>query len=107
MNKYVEKCKPVGFDANLHKLDLFLPYNILAIKDGKQYDFTVEVRDLSGEPDCKIGDFYNNIWLRPKQALKNNWTGYQSYADISRAVKNCLIKRGFTILSWYRRNEVY
>lgn len=107
MSKYVEMCKPVGLDENLHKLELFLPYNILAIKDGKQFDFTVTVRDLKGRPDCKISDFCNNIWFRSKQALKNNWTGYKSYADISRAVQNCLIKRGFIILGWYKRNEVY
>ena len=103
MNNFVEIVKPVGFDANLHKLDLFFPYNILVIKDGRQYDFSIEVRDLSGKPDCKIGDFSNNIWFRPKQALKNNWSGYKSYSDLSRAVKNCLIKRDFTILGWYER----
>lgn len=105
MIKFIETCKPVGFDTNLHKLDLFFPYNILAIKDGKQYDFSIEVRDLSGLPDCKIGDFYNNIWIRPKQALINNWCGYKSYNDLSRAVKNCLIKRGFKILGWYKREK--
>ena len=94
-------CKPVGFDANLHKLDLFFPYNILAIKDGKQYNFSIEVRDIQGTPDCKIGDFGSNIWFRTKQALTNNWTGYKSYDDLSRAVKNSLIKRGFEVLGWY------
>lgn len=103
MTEFKTTCKPIGFDANLHKLDLFFPYNILAIKGGKQYDFSIEVRDLSGKPDCKIGDFCNNIWIRPKQALINNWSGYKSYSNLSRAVKNCLIKRGFTILRWYER----
>ena len=103
MNEIKTICKPIGFDANLHKLDLFFPYNLLAVKNGKQYDFSIEVRDLSGKPDCKIGDFYNNIWYRPKQALKNNWAGYGTYSNLSRAVTNCLIKRGFTILGWYER----
>lgn len=105
MTEFKTTCKPVGFDANLHKLDLFFPYNILAMKNGKQYDFSIEVRDLSGKPDCKIGDFYNNIWIRPKQALINNWSGYKSYVDLSRAVKNCLIKRGFEVLGWYERED--
>lgn len=103
MTKFIETCKPSGYDENLHKLDLYLPYNILAIKHGRQFDFSIEVRDLSGKPDCKIGDFYNNIWFRPKQALINNWSGYKSYNDLSRAVKNCLIKRGFKVLGWYER----
>ena len=103
MTKFVEICKPLGHDENLHNSDLYFPYNILAIKDGRQYDFTIDVRDLSGKPDCKIGDFSNNIWFRPKQALENNWKGYKSYGNLSRAVKNCLIKRGFTILGWYER----
>lgn len=103
MTEFIETCKPSGYDKNLHKLDLYLPYNILAIKDGKQYDFSIEVRDINGNADCKIGDFCNNIWFRPKQALINNWNGYNSYNDLSRAVKNCLIKRGFEILGWYER----
>ena len=103
MTKFIETCKPADLDVNLHKLDLYLPYNILAIKNGHQYDFSIEVRDIQGKPDCKIGDFCNNIWYRPKQALKNNWTGYNSYGNLSRAVKNCLIKRGFEVLGWYER----
>ena len=94
-------CKPVGFDANLHKLDLYLPYNILAIKNGIQFDFSIKVRDVMGSPDCKIGDINNNIWFRTKQALANSWQGYKSYNDLSRAVKNSLIKRGFEVLGWY------
>ncbi len=97
--------KPTGFDANLHLLDLFFPYNILAMKNGKQYDFSVEVRDLRGRPDCKIGDFSNNIWHRPRAALKENWEGYKTYDDLSRAVKNCLVKRGYEILGWYERGR--
>ena len=103
MTKFIETCKPIGFDANLHKLDLFFPYNILAIKNGIQYDFSIEVRDLHGTPDCKIGDFSNNIWFRTKQSLTNNWTGYKSYNELSKAVKNSLIKRGFEVLGWYER----
>ena len=96
-------CKPIGLDANLHKLGLYLPYNILATKNGIQFDFSIEVRDIEGHPDCKIGDFSNNIWFRTKQALTNDWTGYKSYNDLSRAVKNCLIKKGFEVLGWYEK----
>lgn len=97
--------KPTGFDANLHWPDLFFPYNILAMKNGKQYDFSVEVRDVPGNPDCKIGDFGNNIWYRPKAALKEGWEGYRTYSNLSRAVKNCLINHGYTILGWYERGR--
>ena len=97
--------QPTGFDANLHKLDLFFPYNILAMKDGRQYDFSVEVRDLHGRPDCKIGDFSNNVWYRPRPAQKLDWTGYTSYRNLSRAVKNCLTNHGYTVLGWYERGQ--
>ena len=102
MTKFIETSKPSGYDENLHKLGLYLPYNILAIKDGKQYDFSIKVRDIDGRPDCKIGDVCNNIWFRPKQALLNNWSGYKSYSNLSRAVQNCLIKNGFKVLGWYK-----
>lgn len=88
----------------MHKLGLFFPYNILAMKNGKQFDFSIEVRDLRGKPDCKIGDFGNNIWHRTKAALKDNWEGYKTYRDLTRAVKNCLIRRGYKVLGWYENN---
>ena len=103
MSNFVEIVKPVGYDVNLHNLNLFFPYNILAIKNGKQFDFSIEVRDLQGKPDCKIGDFGNNIWHRPKAALKDNWEGYRTYGNLSRAVKNCLIHRGYEVIGWYKR----
>ena len=59
----IKICKPIGLNENLHRLDLYLPYNILAIKNNKQFDFSIDVRDLAGRPDCKIGDFCNNIWF--------------------------------------------
>ena len=97
--------KPTGFDANLHKLDLFFPYNLLAMKNGVQFDFSVEVRDLQGRPDCKIGDFSKNIWYRPKAARSLTWEGYRSCSKLSRAVKNCLIQHGYEILGWYERGQ--
>lgn len=105
MYNFVETVKPTGHNPNLHKLDLFFPYNILAMKNGKQFDFSVEVRDIKGYPDCKIGDFGNNIWYRTKLALKDNWTGYETYSDLSRAVKNCLTKRGYEVIGWYKRSR--
>jgi hypothetical protein len=101
MNNFKSITKPMGYDPNLHKLGLFLPYSILATKGGKQFDFSVEVRDIIGKPDCKIGDFGNNVWYRTKAALKDNWEGYRTYSDLSRAVKNCLARRGYEILGWY------
>ena len=97
--------KPTGFDTNLHKLGLFFPYNLLACKGGRQFDFSVEIRDIEGRPDCKISDFGNNVWYRPKKALNLNWNGYDTYSNFTRAVKNCLIKNGYTILGWYERAE--
>lgn len=105
MTTYKTITEPIGFDANLHKLDLFFPYNILAMKDGKQYDFSVEVRDIAGRPDCKVGDWCNNIWFRPKAALSKDWEGYSGYSILSRAVKNMLKKRGFEVLGWYKRES--
>lgn len=95
--------KPIGSDKNLHKLGLFLPYGILAYKDGRQFDFSIEVRDLEGRPNCKIGNFANNVWCRTRPALNTNWNGYKSYSELSKAVKLSLRKRGFEVLGWYKR----
>ena len=31
MSNFVEIVKPVGYDANLHNLNLYFPYNILIV----------------------------------------------------------------------------
>lgn len=95
--------KPTGFDANLHKLGLFFPYNLLAYRNGQQYDFDIEVRDLDGKPDCKINCFYSNFWYRTNGALKTSWQGYATYAILAREVEKKLKKEGFNILGWYER----
>lgn len=94
---------PVGFDTNLHKLGIYFPYNIIAYRDGIQFDFSIKVRDALGRPDCKISDFGNNVCYRPKPALNTDWNGYSSYGELSRAVKLLLIKRGYDVVGWYER----
>lgn len=82
---------------------IFFPYNILTYKDGKQYDFSIETRDLNGNQDCKISNFGINLYMRPKQALKDNFMGYKSIGQFSKAVKNCLINHGFDVIGWIER----
>lgn len=88
-------------DNNKMYSELFLPYDILAYKDGKQYHFSIKMRDLYRQPDCKIGDIENNVWYRPAAATRKGWTGYKSYANLSRAVKNLLRKYGYDVVGYY------
>ena len=81
---------------------LFFPYEILAYKNGKQYQFSIETRDVNGRQDCKIGSFSANTWMRPAAALKDNFAGYKNIGTLSTAVKNCLISNGYHIEGWVK-----
>lgn len=69
MTKFIETCKPIGYDDNLHKLDLYFPYNILAIKDGRQYDFNTNRYVTNSKLIMAINEeVYNN--MTSKETIK-------------------------------------
>lgn len=93
-----------GFDPNLHLLGLFFPYSVDAYrKDGTYHEFDIEIRDMQGRPDCKIGNFSLNVWYRTNAAMRDNWEGYSSYQELARQVENRLEKEGYTQFNWKER----
>ncbi len=88
---------------NLHHGGLFFPYEALVCRNGENHTFSIEVKDINGVPDCRIGNFYLNVWFRPKKALDSNFEGYKSVPDFSRAVINCLNRHGYRFLGWVER----
>ena len=63
-------------------------------KHGKYHKADVETSDLIGRPDCRIGNFGENWWIRTKKALEKDFTGYKTLAQYKRAVRLSLTKRG-------------
>ena len=84
---------------------LFFPYEMLVYKNGKQYQFSIETRDINGRQDCKIGSFGDNVWMRPAAALKDDFNGYKSIGVLSTAVQNCLISHGYHIQGWINKKD--
>jgi len=66
--------------------------------DLKIINLSVELRDINGIPDCKIGNFSLNFWHRtPKGVNKEEYT---STTRLERAVEKVLRNRSFEIIDW-------
>lgn len=106
-NKYIQTIKTKDLVVNnLHKDSLFFPYEALAYKKGKQYSFSIEQKDILSRPDCKIGDFANNIWFRPAAATNTDFKGYKTVSSFSTVVQNCMTSHGFSFVGWIERDDL-
>lgn len=74
---------------------LFYPLDFECDKDGMRYSFSVKLRDIEGRPDCRLDDFYRNLWIRPNKALSFTWKGYKDEAQMQKSIKISLTRRGF------------
>lgn len=72
--------------------------DIRAKYQDKTYTFDIELTDAGQTPDCKIGDFGNNIWFRTPHAIKNK--KYTTVNRMKSAVERVLKEHGFTDLEW-------
>lgn len=85
-------------------IDLYYHQDIEAEKNDKKFSFSIEQRSIGEDsPDCRIGDFGQNYWIRPRAALKKNWKGYKNETAMRRAVYLSLKGRGFQNLKWVDR----
>ena len=70
-----------------------------AIYQDTRYCFTIEtINFMDGTPDCKIGDFNNNIWFRTPYGIQAKQ--YKSNATMERSITRLLINKGFNSLKW-------
>jgi len=65
-------------------------------KENKKHEADAQTRDFSGLPDCQIGNFGENWFVRTKAACKKNFEGYGSLAKYKKAIKLSLQKRGYS-----------
>jgi hypothetical protein len=59
-------------------------------------DLSIELVNLDGGGDCRVGHFGYNFYYRTAGACKVRWTGYKSIAVLKREVKKLLKKNGLT-----------
>ena len=67
---------------------------------GKTYpiELSVETVDMQGRPDCKIGHFGYNFWLRTPYGIK--YKVYKSNKAMERAIEKVLTNNGIKVLGW-------
>uniref|UniRef100_A0A6M3LW97 Uncharacterized protein n=1 Tax=viral metagenome TaxID=1070528 RepID=A0A6M3LW97_9ZZZZ len=65
-------------------------------------DLDIEINDFNRTPDCKVGHFGYNFYLRTNAGLKMK--PYSSEKRLEKAVEKLLIKNGFEILGWISKN---
>jgi len=69
-----------------------------SINDNRPIECNIEVNDLDGNTDCKIGHFGYNFWFRTPYGLKG--LKYKSCKRLERAIEKVLKNNGFEILCW-------
>jgi hypothetical protein len=95
--------KGLKLEHPLHTEDLFFPYEVLLRREGETHSFSIEQQDINSVPDCKIGNFYLNTYMRPDKACKKNFEGYKSIGAFSRAVKACTYANGYIFMGWIEK----
>jgi hypothetical protein len=76
----------------IENIPLFI--SVSFTKNGERKEADAETRDFYGTPDCKIGNFGENWWIRPKKAQSQSFKGYGDIKNWKKAIKMTLIKRG-------------
>jgi len=69
----------------------------------REIELSVELNDFDGNPDCKIGHFGYNFYLRTNAGLK--YKKYASRNKLEAAVWQCAIKNGLTPVKWIEKYE--
>jgi hypothetical protein len=62
--------------------------------ENKKHEADAQTKTLFGTADCKIGNFYENWFVRTKAACKKDFKGYGSLENYKKAITLSLKKRG-------------
>ncbi len=86
----------VDYNSAMYRREIRISKN-----DMKPFEMSIELKDWDGEPDCRIGNFAKNFWLRTNYGVRKK--KYISEACLEMAVEQLLKKRGYKILGWRDR----
>jgi len=70
---------------------------------GKSYpiDLSVCLKGFDLKPDCQIGHFGYNFYIRTPYGMKRK--SYKSNKSMEKAIEKCLKNRGFKVLGWVKK----
>lgn len=88
----------------MNNLELFIYCDY--VKDGKDKTAHIQTRDFKGRQDCKIGDFGDNWYIRPRKAMRlQSWNSLRGY-KISIGKSLMMRKLADNILGYYQLVKV-
>lgn len=91
----------IDYKLSIENNSLFYNWSAIAIKDGREVEFTIQLRDmLKGYPDCKIGNFLENFYMRPDSQCKKEGKRYNTFRGFQHAVIMCLRSEGWKFIKW-------
>jgi len=74
--------------------------DVLATKDGENYQFDIRMRGFDSQPDCMIGNFGINAYYRPLRFVNEPYRPYKNVSDFKRGINLCLKANGYTVLGY-------
>ena len=82
--------------------DLYYNHDIIVSRkdfmDNRHIEMSIEQRDFSGVPDCKIGNFGYNFWYRTRKAIQEK--SYKNEQSFRMAIVLSMKKHGWTVHGW-------
>ena len=77
---------------------LYYDKEVVVEKDGKTYELSIETKDFSNRPDCRIGHFGYNFYFRTRYGLK--MIAYKTKSTLESAVVRSCQRNGFKFIRW-------
>jgi hypothetical protein len=65
---------------------------------GQEISLPIELTDIFGRADCKIGSFSHNFYFRTPNGV--NMKFYSSAKQLEKSVRLSIVKRGFEFVRW-------
>lgn len=81
--------------------DIFYPLNVQFTKGEKKHDASIQLRGLDGRPDCQIGNFGENWYIRTPLGTKAQ--AYKNESAMRSAVVKVLKNKGASDIHFIAR----
>lgn len=95
----------VDYKLSVENRDLYFGWSAVAVKDNREVEFTIQLKDFGlGNPDCKIGNFAENFYMRPMSQCNDKGRQYKSFRGFQHAVVMCLRANGWKFIKWVDNN---
>ncbi len=81
--------------------EIFYPSDVTFTADGKKHDASIQLKGLNGLPDCQIGNFGENWYIRTPMGMKSR--EYKNESAMRSAVIKVLKNNGASDIHFIAR----